>query len=542
MLGIRSESQWLRQSRTSRRNMDRTMNPAPLPKLCVLAPLLPALLGFVLSTGCGETDAPMVVRPTTADAIPAGDATVPQPPSAPRTDPRDMGNAGSSCDEDSDCDGFCRKGVCQQLTGQQCVGGTCDSQWEFLDEQRSAQCLEHETDSYCIQPCVLYPEGGYQCIGRSQHSSNRFVCVADHRCMERCGSDSDCPLAIQWCDTDAPVPYCRHTSRPGGTPCDADSQCQLGTQCVEGMCAVAAAGDSCAEGGSCDGGSPQTGVIATKLAGGSQACALLTDRRILCWGWDGTTYTEDPAGGFIDVAAGTGFVCALDNGGALTCWGDEAPSSQDDAQDIEGSTFMRVAAGIDRACGLRTDGSVACLGDGLSGDEWDAFAAITDFVDLTVGRNTVCGLRSDGSLYCVGFAFSGDTPANINASPWTYLDVDATAGRHICAVSSHESVVCWGVSTESYDEVTGPNDWTLRAVEVSGGMQHTCARSKSTVTCWGRPDLTSVPAHVVGGNVQQLEAANVFTCALGTLGKVACWGSNVESTLPAVPSELVWAP
>ena len=59
--------------------------------------------------------------------------------------------------------------------------------------------------------------------------------------------------------------------------------------------------------------------------GGSHACAV-DDSGVKCWGREDHGQLLPPAGldGITDIQSGNYFSCALENGGKLSCWGDNS--------------------------------------------------------------------------------------------------------------------------------------------------------------------------------------------------------------------------
>jgi hypothetical protein len=114
----------------------------------------------------------------------------------------------------------------------------------------------------------------------------------------------------------------------------------------------------------------------------------------------------------------------------------------------------------------------------------------------------------------------------------------AAGAGHTCAITSDQSLVCWGRNDEG--QVTGtpsaapvltPHQVFASGVTaISAGTAHTCATVSGQVQCIGRNADGEAPAtHAV--NAVALAAGDRHTCALGTSGGVTCWGaSNVGQT------------
>ncbi len=187
------------------------------------------------------------------------------------------------------------------------------------------------------------------------------------------------------------------------------------------------------------------------VAGGQHSCALRDDDTLWCWGLNLTGQIgngEDTAGlpsgelGVADpfevpgswtaVAAGTRHTCALDDGGALWCWGGNDSGAA--GQNIDGAEVVlspaqvgaqtdweQLGLGSDASCATKTDGRLFCWGSrayGMVGDGVIAAQSPTaqpvqvgadDDAWVSVGARgrTVCGARSDGSGWCWGQNLNG---------------------------------------------------------------------------------------------------------------------------------------
>lgn len=303
------------------------------------------------------------------------------------------------------------------------------------------------------------------------------------------------------------------------------------------------------------------------VAGNLHTCALSTTGAVRCWGWGlygqlGYAATSDigddeapPSAGDVDVggtvvqlAAGRAHTCALLEGGAVRCWGDnasgqlgygnttrigdsETPASAGDV-DV-GGTVVQVAAGGDVTCAVLMGGGVRCWGLATFGqlgygnitkigdDEVPASAGNIDVgaaaVQVAVGGDHVCVVTEASAARCWGngaqgrLGLHGTTNIGDNELPSTAPNVDVGGevssielGRdHTCAVLDDGAVRCWGEGEfgrlgygDFYD--VGDNEHPREkgsvvvgsaAVDVELGQAHTCARlANGNVRCWGEGD------------------------------------------------------
>lgn len=173
-----------------------------------------------------------------------------------------------------------------------------------------------------------------------------------------------------------------------------------------------------------------------------------------------------PGSKWVDVAASTDVACAIQESGALYCWG----ANPANALGLTGpealtpivATPSQVGSEVDWAtvslsstqrCGLKTDGTAVC-------SKLDANAPQdigSDFVQLDAGVSASCGVNTAGELRCWGSSHSGilgslpvpggadivaDSPVTIGTdTDWLRVSVDENLA---CALKTDASLWCWG--------------------------------------------------------------------------------------------------
>ena len=335
------------------------------------------------------------------------------------------------------------------------------------------------------------------------------------------------------------------------------------------------------------------GRTATQVVGlGLNACALLDDGRVKCWGWgndgvlgQGNETTRGAAPGTMGgalpavplgtrrtataIAAGGRHVCALLDNGRVKCWGRNGQGQLGRGDDVD------------------------AIGDD-PGEMGDALAA----VDLGTGRTATaisagqahtCAILDNAQLKCwgsntdgeIGFGSSeavGDDPGEMgDALPAVNLGTGRTAAAvsaggstHTCAVLDNGQVKCWGINLngelglgdqasrgdqpgEMGDALPPVTLGTGRtALHVSAGFGSTCAiLDDHSVKCWGFNDAgtlglgdrdsrgdepgemgDALPAVALGTGRSAVSLdVGSFACAVLDDGSAKCWGDNEEGAL-----------
>ena len=123
-----------------------------------------------------------------------------------------------------------------------------------------------------------------------------------------------------------------------------------------------------------------------------------------------------------------------------------------------------------------------------------------------------------------------------DAPSGTFKAVTA-GGFHACAISSDDTIACWGARGHGRAD---PPSGTYKALDASKshncisrsdgtrfcfGAGHTCAiASDGTVACWGTNfhGQTDAPS----GTYKAVAAGGIHTCAIRSDDTIACWGDT----------------
>ena len=313
---------------------------------------------------------------------------------------------------------------------------------------------------------------------------------------------------------------------------------------------------------------PAGATIRQLVAGYYHTCALASDNKAYCWGSNGNGQLGDnsttrrltpvavaqgalPAGATIrQLASGYSHTCALASDNKAYCWGYNANGQLGDNSTTRRLTPVAVAQGT-----MPTGATIR---------------------QLASGYYHTCALASDNKAYCWGYNNNGQLGDNSTTNRLTpvavaqgALPAGATISQlasgyyHTCALASDNKAYCWGYNTygQNGDNTTighsmpaavsfinDPTTAPLPDGQLVAGYYHTCAlASDNKAYCWGRNNngqlgdnsttdrLTPVPvaqgALPTGATIRQLVAGNAHTCALASDNKAYCWGANGSGNL-----------
>jgi alpha-tubulin suppressor-like RCC1 family protein len=237
---------------------------------------------------------------------------------------------------------------------------------------------------------------------------------------------------------------------------------------------------------------------------------------------------ENAALGWRHVASGYLYNCAIQDDDTVWCWGKNDygqlvadPSTVDwvnvPRQVTELTDTSTLVAGNYHACAVDDAGAVMCWGWNNHGQLGNPAAANPSPVPVSVeglpGRVTdialgilhTCALLEDKSVWCWGVNNYGQlgnggsdestAPVEVSTLPRTALDIDSEY-EHTCALLEGGEMMCWGHN--DYGQIGDGTSGDSKSVPVSVaglpsavvsmavGALHACALlENSTVWCWG---------------------------------------------------------
>ncbi|HEY1085289.1 MAG TPA: hypothetical protein VGE34_01010 [Candidatus Saccharimonadales bacterium] len=321
-------------------------------------------------------------------------------------------------------------------------------------------------------------------------------------------------------------------------------------------------------------GAMPTGAIVRQVStNAAHTCAIASDNQAYCQGYngygqlgDGTTTQRNtpvavaqgaiPAGAtFRQISVGLGntatqtHTCAIASDNKAYCWGYNGYSQLGDGVTttrtspvavLQGAmpasaTFRQISAGGIHSCGIASDNKAYCWGYNFNGQVGDgtsttrttpvavaqgAMPAGATFRQISTGGSYSCGIASDNKAYCWGFNSSGQlgdgttttrtTPVAVaqGAMPAgaTFRQI-STGSTYACAIASDNKVYCWGSGASGKLGDGAALNRTSPVAVTQGGM----------------------PSGVI---IRDVSAGNSSaTCAIASDNKVYCWGLNSSGQL-----------
>jgi alpha-tubulin suppressor-like RCC1 family protein len=266
-------------------------------------------------------------------------------------------------------------------------------------------------------------------------------------------------------------------------------------------------------------------------------CAINESGAIVCWGEPEPDYdfgqTEPPSGNYVHLSCGSTACCAVDMNQHLTCWGS--------IDDFSADAVASVSVGGE-TCFIRTTGSAVCTS-----------MAPGQVAQISSGNGYTCGLRQSREIFCWTW---GNSDFGQDMPPVGTFSMLSTGSLHACALKEGGDAVCWGAGSDA--ELTGERPHYGQAIPPSGSFQsvsagswHSCGvRPDGAVECWGAGTTTDAdcPSFLTNsfncgqaappdGVYREVAVDSFHSCGVRTDGSVTCWGYDANARLDA-PADL----
>ena len=293
----------------------------------------------------------------------------------------------------------------------------------------------------------------------------------------------------------------------------------------------------------------------SKIAGGGQhTCALNNAGAVFCWGSNSngqlgngtTTKSLTPVAvkglpsGVVGISAGQYFTCALTKAGAVWCWGynNEGELGNSTTTDSDVPTQVLDPAGTAPMSG------VIAIASGL-----DHTCAVTGAgTVLCWGNNTYNDFGTEPTVFRSGL------PSQVTGIPGGMVAI-SLASSFTCALTNTGVEWCWGFSSDgglgagnltNYNPVAVLNPAgtaPLGGVASIGTSYYSaCAVTNGgSLLCWGANQSGEVgnntntqvnlPVQVLNSGIVTVSGGEGDMCALNTAGGVLCWGAPYNGDL-----------
>jgi alpha-tubulin suppressor-like RCC1 family protein len=325
----------------------------------------------------------------------------------------------------------------------------------------------------------------------------------------------------------------------------------------------------------------------------ANTCAIRDDNTLFCFDSNTLSLQQQDTGTFKQVSSGTYAHCAIQTNGKLYCWGSDNSAGQLGSGDTSPHTtlnqvgtatnwFYSTTSGT-HSCALDDTGALFCWGSGQFGQLGDGYndagahnvvspqavEAGSLFIDVDAVGQTTCAVRTDGALLCTGAGYYIGTNSRTmktidTANDWARIRLSS---NHACALKSSGKLYCWGYNDQgqiaqplSTSNVSSPqqvgtdSDW----VDIAVGEGFSCGRKQDTsVHCWGtngagqlgQANSGHLTPKLVGnaGEWSYVAAGGSGVCGIHTDSTLACWGNTASfgggarvQTPQAVGSATTW--
>ena len=279
-------------------------------------------------------------------------------------------------------------------------------------------------------------------------------------------------------------------------------------------------------------------------AGANHTCGLTANGVVQCWGYNAfgqlgvktpdvsptpvIVQTQTPVR-FVEIAAGFTHTCAIAQGGAAWCWGDERAGQVGDGgsggwswvpsrvRAPDGTRFSAIGTGNSFTCGLADSQAVYCWGMGT-------------YNSLGTPANERCATGRNQSAPCA------TKPLAVGTVRARAL---AVGSSHACVIAIDGRTLCWG---GSFGGTPKPIDGGHSFAMLAAGSNHDCGLENGTVLCWGwntsgqlgdgSTDSSTLPVAVkTTSTFGSVRAGASHACAITADQSLVCWGDNQDGQL-----------
>ncbi len=266
------------------------------------------------------------------------------------------------------------------------------------------------------------------------------------------------------------------------------------------------------------------------------SCAQNADGSLHCDGYD---YSD--AGPDVDAAAATdikqfvvsaGGAFTISSTGKLTAYGDNGGSGIGSRYNainaLSVSDFTQVDAYWYRMCALHEGGDLSCWDDATE------TAIATGVESFSVGKHHRCVIYSaDHTIECFGTDTDGCV-SGPNADPSTNFSRVTTGNGSTCALKSDGTIHCWGPDSSFINDTNANLDYDY--VDIDMGNDHVCAlHTDDTLSCFGADDNSRITNAEAEPVVTDFSVGDSGICVIRPNGSGQCFGTSAYGYLALNP-------
>lgn len=301
---------------------------------------------------------------------------------------------------------------------------------------------------------------------------------------------------------------------------------------------------------------------ATSIAAGyGHTCAIGAAGNVRCWGWNvygqlgsaaagrasASPVDVEGLSGVASLALGEAHSCALIEGGAAKCWGNNSLGQFGNGVEAVNEGYVLTPSAVVELEGAVSVSSGYLFSCALLGDDTTQ-DAVSDARAKCWGNNEFHQLGNGDITSSQRFPTAVE---QADGTPFSSIDELSLGYTHACALSEDKTAWCWGdngmgqLGTGDYDSRSAPVRVESLSVvsSLASGHAHSCAVTGArTVMCWGYNEFgqlgdgtfgNSARPQMVSGltDVKALALGRAHSCALLTDATVMCWGNDAYGQL-----------
>lgn len=282
---------------------------------------------------------------------------------------------------------------------------------------------------------------------------------------------------------------------------------------------------------------PGAAVAKSLKSGGVTSCVITALDTVKCWD-NGEVQEIVGLSGVKSITVGSDQSCAVTSQNTLKCWWNRSKSPS--AFDIlEPSSVKSVSGGYGRFCMVTSEDTVKCWNSNSTNARIIDVANLSGVKSVHAGQAHVCALTFQGAVKCWGNndygQFGNDKASDYSSTPVDVMNLSnvkslSVGNFHSCALTSEDTVKCWGRNLETEVGNNGSSNLILPAdvsslsgvKSLSFGYDQTClVTPQGGIMCNGRNFRTAAIA-----DAQAVVAGRYAACALTAQGTVKCWGQS----------------